>query len=275
MVATPRFQFRDAVIPGPTGDLFVWEGGEYGPAVLLVHGLAGSVRHWRFQLPYLWPQARAVALDLRGHGRSAPAAADEMSVEALADDVAAVADAYDLSPVVLVGHSLGAAVALEWAARDPARVAGLVLVDPTADSTHLPDGEIDGLLGQVAADPRGEFRFHYHEFLIGATEETRRLVLEDLDDTPDDTLIGGLEATMRYGPLPALDASERPTLCFTSPLNDLPYSLPRLRPALKTMHLPGTSHWLMIDRPDEVNGELGRFVVGVGGPEDGRHDGLS
>lgn len=67
---------------------------------------------------------------MRGHGRSErPTDASLFRVPALVGDVEAVVDALDLDRIVLVGHSMGASIALEYAAQHPDRVAGLVLVD--------------------------------------------------------------------------------------------------------------------------------------------------
>jgi pimeloyl-ACP methyl ester carboxylesterase len=68
-----------------------------------------------------------VAFDLRGHGASAEA--DDYSVEAFAADVEAVADKLGLRRFVLVDHSLGTQVVIEFARRHPERVAALMLVE--------------------------------------------------------------------------------------------------------------------------------------------------
>lgn len=108
-----------------------------GPVLVLAHGFAGSARNWR-------PQARALAathevrrFDARGHARSeAPDDPAAYSLDAFVADFDAVAcDAG--GPVVAGGLSLGAAVALAWAATHPTRAGGVVLVS-------LPAGAASG-----------------------------------------------------------------------------------------------------------------------------------
>jgi pimeloyl-ACP methyl ester carboxylesterase len=68
---------------------------------------------------------------------------------------------------------------------------------------------------------------------------------------------------MGYNPLPAFDRYEGVIFNLVSASNDLPWSLHRLRPRLPTVHLDSLGHWLMLDRPDDVNRELDRFLDAV------------
>src|SRR6266478_1584848 len=80
-----------------------------------------------------YPRDGAYAMDLRGCGETAPppsGAAEEYSIPRLASDLAAFADRLDLPAFHLVGHSLGGAVALEFALRRAERVRSLALVAP-------------------------------------------------------------------------------------------------------------------------------------------------
>ena len=101
-----------------------------GDTLVLVHGLATTRAIWRHAAPRLADTRRVVTLDVPGFGAARPAgrgfALDAVAARVL-DDLhdAGVAGPYDL-----VGHSMGAAVALTLAARDPGAVRSLVLVSP-------------------------------------------------------------------------------------------------------------------------------------------------
>ena len=127
-------------VRGPAGALYVDDGGPSSSIepVLFVHSLAGSTTQWAAQLAHLRPRRRAVALDLRGHGRSTEPADGTYAIPAITRDVAAVADALDLQRFILVGHSAGGAVAVASAAELADRIAGLLLVDPNGDQRLLP-----------------------------------------------------------------------------------------------------------------------------------------
>lgn len=96
--------------------------------VLLHHGLASSQHIWDRMLPTLTRRLRVVTFDARGHGRSGKPNRGYGFDHVVADAVA-VARAARLRRPVVVGHSWGAMVALEMAARRPAALAGIVLVD--------------------------------------------------------------------------------------------------------------------------------------------------
>lgn len=108
-------------LPGPGPD---------APVVLLVHGLGGRWQHWSENLAGLAEHARVVAVDLPGFGRSAPPR-QGYAVDGFADVLAELARRLGLPPVVVVGHSLGALVALRLAHRHPAQVSSVVLAAGT------------------------------------------------------------------------------------------------------------------------------------------------
>ncbi|HEX7311708.1 MAG TPA: alpha/beta fold hydrolase [Gaiellaceae bacterium] len=94
-----------------------------GPAVALVHGLGGAASNWTLVAPALARRCRVLVPELPGHGGSSPLPAPMETLDPFADRLVAVLD----DPAVLVGHSLGAVVALRAAARHPDAVRGLVL----------------------------------------------------------------------------------------------------------------------------------------------------
>jgi pimeloyl-ACP methyl ester carboxylesterase len=253
-----------AWIAGPAGNLFVRDGGETGPGgllpVLFLHSLAGNGGQWALQLDHLRRRRRAVALDFRGHGDSDPAEDGDYSIAGLVADVGAVADELGLRRFVLAGHSLGGSVAIEYAGRHPERVAGLLLVDPNGDQTLVPAKQVDSFLADLREDPLEELDSYYRQLVIGGDREAGRWVLEDLRLTHEDAIPGALEGSFRYSPLPSLELYRGPKLSVIGDMNDLPYSLHRLVSDLPTRLMPGTGHWLMMDRPETFNHLLDEFL---------------
>ncbi|HLW70987.1 MAG TPA: alpha/beta fold hydrolase [Candidatus Binataceae bacterium] len=108
-----------------------------GRALILIHAAGSNAHAWHRQYDHLGAAHSPIAPDLPGHGRSA-------GVEGLgtigdyADFVVAFLDALKLATAVIVGRSMGGAVAMDLAARYPSRVQGLVLM-ATAAKFSLPD----------------------------------------------------------------------------------------------------------------------------------------
>jgi proline iminopeptidase len=99
------------------------------PTVVLLHGGPGSFDHSSFKPDFarLSQVAQVIYLDLRGHGRSEWGDPATWSFEACADDVPAFCDSLGITKPVVYGHSLGAFVALLYAARHPGHPGALVL----------------------------------------------------------------------------------------------------------------------------------------------------
>lgn len=98
-----------------------------GPAVMLIHGLFGSLDNLGLLARALGEQCRVISVDLRNHGTSFHS--DEMSYPQQAADVLALLDALALDQVSLVGHSMGGKVAMQLAKQAPTRVGKLVVAD--------------------------------------------------------------------------------------------------------------------------------------------------
>jgi len=105
--------------------LFEWPGAE--PTALFVHATGFHARCWDGVLREL-PDVHALALDLRGHGRSERLPPYDW--ESFGEELAALARALELRDVVGVGHSFGGYLVAYAAALEPGRFRSLVLVDP-------------------------------------------------------------------------------------------------------------------------------------------------
>jgi pimeloyl-ACP methyl ester carboxylesterase len=98
----------------------------HGPDVLLIGGLGDTVESWQFQLDGLADRFRMTAFDNRSSGRTTKAEGP-ISMEALADDAAAVLRALDVESAHVAGFSGGSIIAQELALRHPELVSSLVL----------------------------------------------------------------------------------------------------------------------------------------------------
>lgn len=103
-----------------------------GAALVCIHGLTANHTCWESLADVLSPDYRLIAYDLRGRGDS-DKPPKGYSLEIHAKDLDALLDHFGLRSAILMGHSLGAAIALYFAAHSPKRVRKLVLVDGGID----------------------------------------------------------------------------------------------------------------------------------------------
>jgi pimeloyl-ACP methyl ester carboxylesterase len=113
-----------------------------GPPLIFCYGIACSSLHWTYQIDELRKYYRCIYFDYRGH-RNTPLPEDlnTLSLESSVKDMTAVLDFLDVKKAVILGHSMGVNVALEFAHAHPERVLGLVLANGT------PKKPLDTLLG--------------------------------------------------------------------------------------------------------------------------------
>lgn len=106
--------------------------------VVLLHGLSATADTWKLVAEHLYPSYHVIAFDLRGHGLSEQPSTG-YDLVTIAEDVIHGMAALGLGQVALVGHGWGARVALTLAARHPALISHLILVDcPHVEPKHWP-----------------------------------------------------------------------------------------------------------------------------------------
>lgn len=104
-------------------------GNEEAPPLLLIHGNKDHARSWDWVARELRDEYHVIAPDLRGHGDSAWAIGGHYTINEFVLDIAQLVATLGLHPVTVVAHSLGGAVALQYAAIYPDRVKKLVAVE--------------------------------------------------------------------------------------------------------------------------------------------------
>lgn len=134
--------------------LFVEEVGNGGLPVVLTDGIGCDGFVWRYLAPSLGARHRVIHWHFRGHGRSGPPAdRSRIGIEDLAFDLRTIRGALEFERPVIVAHSMGVQVALEYYRQHPDDVAGLILmcgtfgrITTTFHGTDLLDQMLPGLL---------------------------------------------------------------------------------------------------------------------------------
>jgi pimeloyl-ACP methyl ester carboxylesterase len=124
------------------------------PPIILLHGLSATADTWRLVAPRLCRHHQIIAFDLRGHGESdCPDHGYDLAT--VAEDIVSGMAALGLGQVILAGHGWGARVALALAARHPALISHLILVDcPIVEPRRWPGMTRQRFLRQDMSDGR-------------------------------------------------------------------------------------------------------------------------
>ena len=118
-----------------------------GPNVILIHGYTTTRDFWTSQVAILSKQFRVISFSLRGHGESSKPDSD-YTIETFSADLIELMHHLDVRAATLVGLSMGGAIALHTAFKNPDAVKGLVLVDTTAHGLG-PDVEASHVLNRM------------------------------------------------------------------------------------------------------------------------------
>ena len=250
-------------VDGSAGRLRVSDGGGGGVPLVFVHSLAGNRSQWRDQLSHARQTRRAVAFDFRGHGESDKPTGADYSLEGTAEDIAAVVDELGLERFILVGHSFGGGAVAVYAGQHPDRVAALLFVDPIGDVRGV-GAQIEMLI-QLLDSPsfQSTARVYYEGILANASPAVREAVMASLFETSQEAIVGAFRSLAAFDPVTTLRPFDGPMLSVISDLNNFTTSLHNVVPNLPSQQITATSHWLHMDKPEEFNQHLDRFLSTV------------
>ncbi|HEY7142240.1 MAG TPA: alpha/beta fold hydrolase [Methylomirabilota bacterium] len=263
MTTAPR---RTRLVAGQTA---AWLEAGSGPPLVLVHGAGGSADLWQAQLDGLADAGRLVAPDLPGHGplggRGKP------SIGAYATWLAGFLAAQDEGrPAVLVGHSMGGAIAQTLALAEPERLAGLVLVSTGARLRVLAR-----LVELLRAQPgEGQRLIRDLSFAPDAPREPVELVERALRDGAPLVTLGDYLACDRFDVRARLAGIRTPTLVVTgaedrlTPLRYGRYLAERI-PGARLAEIAGAGHFPQLEQPARVDAAIREFLADLRGAPTG------
>lgn len=216
-----------------------------GSAVILLHGLAGSSRWWRYTLPALAPAFHVLVPELIGFGQSRPAPR-QPDIPTMAALLRAWMDHMEIERAHLVGHSMGGQIAIHAAAQQPERIARLVLAAAAGIPRPLAPAEVARFLSELVP-PRAWGRLSFLPTIALDTARAGPWVLWR-------TLRHLLADDVR----PLLPTLAPPTLLIWGrfdPLVPLAHGrqMAELIPDARLRIIPDAGHNAMADRPARFN----------------------
>ncbi len=256
--------------------LHVHESGA-GPPVVLLHAFPLSADMWAGNRATLADRWRVITPDLRGFGQSR-LGDDQPSLDAVADDVAALLDRLGLDRVVLGGLSMGGYVTMAFLRRHPGRAQALVLADtkagadPEAAAANrrriaarlesdrsadvLVEDVLPALLGPTTGRDRPEVIGRVTEMVGSAPPAAAAWAQRAMAARPDSL------ATLRTADVPALVIrGEEDALSSQADAEAMVEALPQGRLVV----LPGAGHLTAVEVPGAFDAAVTEFLDGLAG----------
>lgn len=239
--------------------------GKGEPAVVLVHGWSCDANYWTAQIEALKAHHTTVLVNLAGHGASGRNRTD-WSMENYGEDVAAVVRQLSEKQVILVGHSMGAPVALEATRRIGDRVIGIIAVD-ALKSVGIPPMSKRELEMRIAPF-RKDFIGHTREFVTknffseGADPLFIRKIADDMSLSPPEVAIPSIESLSKMDFKSVLPDIHVPVVAINSDLGEATDEarIAKQLPGFKAIVLEHTGHFLMMETPERFNPVLLREI---------------
>ena len=232
-----------------------------GPkTIVFVHGWTCDGSSWRYQVPFFKKNYRVITLDLPGHGKSGSPKDGPLTMELFAKAIEAVRVEAKAEKIVLVGHSMGTPVIRQYARLYPSNVAALVPVDGVlhlSGSPNAPNPErvkgTDGLKNRETMI-RGMFG-------QSATPAIQTRILKMMLAAPETTAYQAMAATFA-APNWTEDSFSVPAIGIYADHSaaDDPEYFKKIFPNGSTVEVPGTGHFVMLEKPQEFNNLLADFL---------------
>lgn len=240
---------------------FIHDGGGGGsPPLILIHGAGGDHLYWPPKLRRL-PGYRVFAVDLPGHGKSV--ASSQQSVDGYARSVIEWMDAVVISSAILVGHSMGGAIAMKIALDYPERSKALGLVGVAGRLRVNPDileFSSNDKTFQRAVELVIQWGFSSH-----APTRLVELAAKRMSETRPSVLFGDFMACNAFNVVDRLEEIAQPVLiiggaddCMT-PIRYLQLMANKI-PNANLEIVPDAGHMVMLEKPEAVAGLLKSFL---------------
>jgi pimeloyl-ACP methyl ester carboxylesterase len=231
------------------------------PPLVLVHGCGLDHSSLTNQAVFFSRSHRVISVDLRGHGES-DAPLQDYTMAAFADDLAWLCTELALVKPLVVGHSMGGNVALEFAARYPGLLSSIFMIDSVM---FPPQALLDTLLSEFAEALAGpHYLDAYRQLLLGTClpTDTQASQLIAAVNVPKHVLSSALpKHTTNYDASRATTACHMPIAYIFSimPFLDLA-RFQRLTPQLVYARTLGSGHFSPVEVPDQINAMIAQFI---------------
>jgi 3-oxoadipate enol-lactonase len=258
-------------------------GNEKLQPVVLIHPIGGNIDIWEHEIPLILKRGyRVIAYELRGHNRSSIGSKRDFSMSDLSDDLQKLLDGLKIRKCILIGHSIGGAIASLYAKQNPHNVDAIIFINSA--SKRIPDKDLEK---------------HYTTRKIAVSEGMDALAEWNKEDNKDakktfedqktwnyfkkiftkTSVEGFVAATNALYTMP--DGKEDVTLAlkdsrirlFGIVAEDdtvflkLMQEMKRNIPNLEIRIIDGCDHWMIVENPEAVDKALTEFLDAIKNPD--------
>lgn len=276
---TSTFQYGANVAANGIRQHYLRYGGNDGarasrPAIVLIPGITSPAVTWGFVGEVLGREFDTYVLDVRGRGLSSASPDLDYSLDAQADDVAALVAALKLERVTLVGHSMGARIAARAAMREPRGLVSVVLVDPPVSGPGRREypGKLPWYVDSMALARAGTDAEGMRAFCPTWTEGERALRAEWLHTCDERAVLASYEGFHTDDFHADAARLQVPSLLMTAQNGDVVRDedvaeLQRATPAMRHVRVPNAGHMIPWDNAAGFYAAFGDFLgAPVGAP---------
>jgi len=243
--------------------LYYERAGTGAPELLFVSGWCCDHTAFQPQFDHFARTHTVTSYDLSGVGQSDKPDGG-YSIPELADDVAALCAELGIERPVVVGHSLGAMIAVEVGARYPSLASALVLVDPGPIDPLDSSVEFFRGFAEQLAGPEGEaLRREYVHDMGARDEETARWIVDLMCAVPQRVAAAVMCGVGEWNGREPLARCKLPVLLLRDGVeeNTDVFRLREIKPDLEVGITVGAGHFQQIEVPEQVNAMIERFIA--------------
>ncbi len=247
------------------------EFGTAGRAVLIIHGLFGSLRNWQTLAKELSANFVVYTIDLRNHGRSPHS--DEFDYQGMVEDIREFIISHELGQAILIGHSMGGKVAMQFAFDHPEFLEKLIVIDASPLlHVDMPIYTLEALMavdvGSITSRKQAD-----DELAVAIPDErVRQFLLGNLRRQGEHDFVWCLNLPVIkkefYNILKPVDSGKTytgPTLFVKGERSEYieKAQFPNIQVLFSNAELiviPNAGHWVHVDAPKELTAGLLHFL---------------